>query len=93
MDDWLDLKRWDLLGELLVIDACLPEPTLDPAAWAGFAQAQEPDGAMPVVGGMPEGDEEAVFDLVYHPTLVAAFASALAMSRALSDLSANPAPA
>ncbi len=57
LDDWLDLKRWDLLGELLVVDACLPEPTLDPAAWAGFAQAQEPDGAMPVVGGMPEGDE------------------------------------
>lgn len=93
LDDWLDLKRWDLLGELLVVDACLPEPTLDPAAWQGFAQAQQPDGAMPVLGGMPEGDEESVFDLVYHPTLVAAFASALAMSRALSDLSAAPAPA
>ncbi|MFJ4964391.1 hypothetical protein EES43_11180 [Streptomyces sp. ADI96-02] len=92
LDDWLDLGRWDLLGELLVVDACLPEPTLDAAAWQGFAQAQQPDGAMPVAGDMPEGDEEEVFDLVYHPTLVAAFASALALSRALSDLT-SPAPA
>ncbi|MFE9849030.1 DUF6895 family protein [Streptomyces sp. NPDC005576] len=87
LDDWLDLKRWDLLGELLVVDACLPEPTLDAAAWRGFAAAQEPDGAMPVFEGMPEGDPESVFDLVYHSTLVAAFASALAVSRSLSDLS------
>ncbi|MCX4676574.1 hypothetical protein OG413_14915 [Streptomyces sp. NBC_01433] len=92
LDDWLDLGRWDLLGELLVVDACLPRPTLDPAAWQGFAGAQQPDGAMPVMGAMPEGDEESVFDLVYHPTLVAAFASALSLSRAMSDLSA-PAPA
>ncbi|MET9534634.1 MULTISPECIES: DUF6895 family protein [unclassified Streptomyces] len=88
LDDWLDLGRWDLLGELLVVDACLPEPTLDPAAWRGFAAAQQPDGAMPVLGPMPEGDAEYVFDLVYHPTLVAAFASALAVSRAMADLTA-----
>lgn len=88
LDDWLDLGRWDLLGELLVVDACLPQPTLDPAAWRGFAAAQQPDGAMPVLGGMPEGDEGHVFDLVYHPTLVAAFASALAVSRAMADLAA-----
>ncbi|WP_327268606.1 hypothetical protein OG233_12385 [Streptomyces sp. NBC_01218] len=86
LDDWLDLKRWDLLGELLVVDACLPEPTLDADAWRGFAAAQQPDGAMPALLGMPEGDPETVFDLVYHPTLVAAFASALAVSRSLSDL-------
>ncbi|WP_328317874.1 DUF6895 family protein [Streptomyces sp. NBC_00388] len=91
LDDWLDLGRWDLLGELLVVDACLPEPTLDPAAWRGFAAAQQPDGAMPVQAAMPEGDEEYVFDLVYHPTLVAAFASALAVSRAMADLTA-PSP-
>ena len=33
---------------------------------------------------MPEGDAAEVFDLVHHPTLVAAFASAMATSRALS---------
>ncbi|MFE2353724.1 DUF6895 family protein [Streptomyces parvulus] len=86
IDDWLDLQRWDLLGELLVVDACLPRPTLDEAAWRGFAAAQQPDGAMPALRTMPEGDPDTLFDLVYHPTLVAAFASLLATSRALSEL-------
>ncbi|MCS0638418.1 hypothetical protein NX801_22730 [Streptomyces sp. LP05-1] len=91
LDDWLDLKRWDLLGELLVVDACLPRPTLDARAWAGFAAAQQPDGAMPAIDAMPEGDPDEVFDVVYHSTLVAAFASVLATSRALALLSADPA--
>ncbi|MFI8192322.1 DUF6895 family protein [Streptomyces sp. NPDC085946] len=86
LDDWLDLERWDLLGELLVVDACLPDPTLDERAWQGFAAAQQPDGAMPAVREMPEGDPDEVFDIVYHPTLVAAFASVLATSRALTAL-------
>lgn len=86
LDDWTDLQRWDLLGELLVVDACLPRPTLDARAWEAFAAAQQPDGAMPAVRGMPTGDREEVFDIVYHPTLVAAFASTLALSRSLSDL-------
>ncbi|MBT3149597.1 hypothetical protein HTV45_01505 [Streptomyces sp. CHD11] len=86
IDDWLDLQRWDLLGELLVVDACLPRPTLDEPAWTAFAAAQQPDGAMPAIRTMPDGDEEAVFDVVYHSTLVAAFASVLATSRALTEL-------
>jgi hypothetical protein len=32
LDDALDLARWDLLGELLVVDACLPHPTFDEPA-------------------------------------------------------------
>ncbi|MDF3149396.1 MULTISPECIES: hypothetical protein [unclassified Streptomyces] len=90
IDDWLDLERWDLLGELLVVDACLPRPTLDERAWEGFAAAQQPDGAMPAVRTMPEGEPDEVFDMVYHPTLVAAFASVLATSRALTELTHAP---
>ncbi|MGW4027341.1 DUF6895 family protein, partial [Streptomyces sp. NPDC005009] len=86
IDDQLDLKHWDLLGELLVVDACLPRPTLDEPAWRAFAAAQRPDGAMPAIRTMPEGDEQEVFDVVYHSTLVAAFASVLATSRALTEL-------
>ncbi|GAA3755587.1 DUF6895 family protein [Streptomyces tremellae] len=93
LDDWLDLERWDLLGELLVVDACLPEPALDGRAWRGFAAAQQEDGAMPALRTMPEGDRDEVFDAVYHPTLVAAFASTVATSRALSALSGGPEPA
>jgi hypothetical protein len=91
LDDWLDLQRWDLLGELLVVDACLPRPTLDERAWQGFAAAQQDDGAMPAVRTMPRGEPDELFDLVYHPTLVAAFASVLATSRALTLLTHAPA--
>ncbi|MGW0904596.1 DUF6895 family protein [Streptomyces sp. NPDC002853] len=91
LDDWLDLERWDLLGELLVVDACLPRPTLDERAWEGFAAAQQADGAMPAVRTIPQGEPEELFDLIYHPTLVAAFASVMATSRALTQLS-HPTP-
>ncbi|MEU9980546.1 hypothetical protein [Streptomyces sp. NPDC050856] len=91
LDHWLEAEFWDLLGELLVVDACLPRPTLDERAWAGFAAAQQPDGAMPAMREMPRGDRDEVFDVVYHPTLVAAFASVLATSRALTRLAGTTA--
>ncbi|MEV8022223.1 hypothetical protein AB0O76_39135 [Streptomyces sp. NPDC086554] len=84
MDDWAELEHWDLLGELLVVDACLPRSTLDAGLWERYAAAQTDSGAMPIQGGMPQGDPARVFDLVHHPTLVATFASAMATSRAMS---------
>lgn len=83
--DWAELEHWDLLGELLVVDACLPSPTLDAGLWERYAAAQAADGAMPVQGAMPTGSAAEVFDIVHHPTLVAAFASAMATSRSLSS--------
>lgn len=83
LEDWADLRHWDLLGELLVVDTCLPRPVLDASLWERYAAAQDASGAMPVRGGMPEGDADDVFDQVHHPTLVAAFASAMATSRAM----------
>ncbi|WP_399095100.1 DUF6895 family protein [Streptomyces sp. BBFR2] len=85
LEDWADLGHWDLLGELLVVDACLPRPSLDAGVWERFAAAQDASGAMPLQREMPDGDADTVFDTVHHPTLVAAFASAMATSRALSD--------
>lgn len=86
LDDWADLAHWDLLGELLIVDACLPRPTLDARLWERYAAAQSDSGAMPLQGGMPQGDPAEVFDVVHHPTLVAALASAMATSRSLSDV-------
>ena len=88
-DDWLEIGHWDLLGELLVVDACLPRPALDAGTWRAFAAAQGADGAMPAQGTLPEGDPDELFDQLYHPTLVAAFASVLATSRAMSAFGAN----
>ncbi|MFI6348650.1 DUF6895 family protein [Streptomyces sp. NPDC050560] len=84
LDDWADLEHWDLLGELLVVDGCIPRPGLDPAIWERYAAAQSASGAMPVHHAMPEGDPVEVFDIVHHSTLVAAFASAMATSRAMA---------
>lgn len=84
LEDWADLEHWDLLGELLVVDACLPRPALDAELWERYAAAQSPTGAMPIHHQMPQGDPAQVFDQVHHPTLVAAFASAMATSRAMS---------
>ncbi|WP_235863081.1 DUF6895 family protein [Saccharopolyspora kobensis] len=91
IDEWAARKHWDLLGELLVVDACLPRPVLDAAIWRRYAAAQSPQGAMPVQRTMPTGDAAAVFDLVHHPTLVAALASVMATSRAMGAL-VGPAP-
>ncbi|MGD9485004.1 hypothetical protein WDH52_17400 [Streptomyces sp. TRM70308] len=91
LHDWADLGHWDLLGELLVVDACLPEPALDEGLWQRYAAAQDAGGAMPAEGALPACDDAGrLFDLVHHPTLVAAFASAMATSRSLSALSAGP---
>ncbi|MEE1929632.1 hypothetical protein V1J52_15810 [Streptomyces sp. TRM 70351] len=88
LEDWLAREHWDVLGELLVVDACLPSPTLDAHVWRRFAAAQDPSGAMPIRSGQPQAEDAAdLFDLVYHPTLVAAFASTMATSRALARLS------
>ncbi|MCZ7414903.1 MULTISPECIES: DUF6895 family protein [unclassified Streptomyces] len=87
LEDWAERGHWDLLGELLVVDACLPRPTLDEAAWRSYAAAQDRGGAMPVEGGMPDApDDAALFDQLHHPTLVAAFASVMATSRSLAAL-------
>ncbi|SFN69682.1 hypothetical protein SAMN05421805_106114 [Saccharopolyspora antimicrobica] len=86
----LERRQWDLLGELLATDACLPRPALDSANWGPLAAAQAPDGALPAVGDMPTGDAGEVFELVYHPTLVAAFATTLATSRAFTALVTTP---
>lgn len=87
LEEWTANRHWDLLGELLVVDACLPEPALDEETWRRYADAQSPEGAMPVHGAMPTGATDDVFDLVHHPTIVAAFAAAMATSRALTALS------
>ncbi|WP_431781033.1 DUF6895 family protein [Streptomyces chumphonensis] len=92
LEDWAERGHWDLLGELLVVDACLPQPTLDEDVWRRYAAAQDGSGAMPIEGGMPEAADPAeLFDLLHHPTLVAAFASVMATSRSLATLPAGPA--
>lgn len=77
---WLEEENWDLCGELLVVDALLPdaEPSNEP--WRRLAAAQEADGAIPESGreAPPRGDR---FLGCYHSTLVGAFAATSTTAR------------
>ncbi|MFT7836904.1 hypothetical protein Q5530_12210 [Saccharothrix sp. BKS2] len=88
VDVWCATEDWDLLGELLAVDACLPRCALDEQVWTRYALAQRPDGLVPVRGRYPDADADPdqVFAECRHPTLVVAFAAALATSRAMTAL-------
>ena len=84
---WVDVvtetKAWDLLAELLIVDACLTAPQNYPQAWRRLAQAQYPDGMLPHCTTHAPRDPEKAFRTHYHPTLVAAIAGTLAVSRSV----------
>lgn len=90
LDVWCAAEEWDLLGELLAVDACMPQPTLNARLWHRYAAVQRPDGLMPVRARTPDGDADHAFAECHHPTLVAAFAATLATSRAMTALSGHP---
>ncbi|MBW1603751.1 hypothetical protein JJV70_16875 [Streptomyces sp. JJ66] len=79
----LEERLWDLAGELLAVSACLPEPLPAGPEWRAYAAAQAPDGRFVEHGPPPAAPaaDASGFRRAYHPTLVAAFASALALGR------------
>jgi hypothetical protein len=87
LDSCLEEERWDLAGELLAVQACLPPsahlsaPADADEPWARYAAAQSPSGAYAEVGPVPQEDDDEAFRACYHATLVAAFAAALADRR------------
>ncbi|WP_066936509.1 MULTISPECIES: DUF6895 family protein [Microtetraspora] len=82
---WCEEEDWDLLGELLAVDACLPQPTLDERLWNHLAQAQLPDGSIPgprfPSRGIDQADGDA-YTYNRHSTIVAAVAASWACARA-----------
>lgn len=82
LDVWREVEEWDLFAELLIVGACLGEPYLDPAAWDALAAAQHEDGLVPRDGKEVDEDPAQRFRDHHHPTVVAAVAGTLALSRA-----------
>jgi hypothetical protein len=78
-----EANGWDLLAELLIVDACLTTPQTYPQAWEHLAQAQYPDGMLPHCTSQAPRDPESEFRTHYHPTLVAVIAGTLAVSRSV----------
>ena len=86
---WREVAQWDLVGELLFVDACLDEPVCGAGPWEELAEVQRPDGLLPRdADPVPEDPVEA-FTEHHHPTAVAVMAGTIALSRALN----TPTPA
>jgi hypothetical protein len=80
-DVWSEVEDWDLVGELLMVDACLPAPRCDLTEWQRFAAAQHDDGLMPRDGNPVDEDPVQRFLNHQHPTTVAVAAGTLVVSR------------
>lgn len=92
---WLEVyceaEHWDLVAELLLTDACLPEPDRPAAIWKRLAAAQHSDGLLPY-GPVPvPEDAAAAWRDHYHPTIAAALAGTMTLSRGLDQSEADPA--
>ncbi|QFZ18692.1 DUF6895 family protein [Saccharothrix syringae] len=84
IDVWSEVQEWDLVGELLIVGACLPEPRCDLAEWRRFAAAQHTEGLMPRNGNPVDDDGPRRFLNHQHATVVAAVAGTLTLSRLLN---------
>ncbi|MFC1405616.1 MULTISPECIES: DUF6895 family protein [Streptacidiphilus] len=82
-DVWQEVAQWDLLGELLIVDACLPEPVCDPRIWERLSQVQHPSGLLPRDAEPVTDDPRQAFKDHEHTAVVAVIASTLTLSRAL----------
>jgi hypothetical protein len=84
---------WDLLGEFLIVGACLRRPLFYPHVWRHLAMAQLDDGMVPNGVTRPPADPERAFKNHHHPTIVAIIAASVTVSRALRSAASGHAPA
>jgi hypothetical protein len=81
LEVYVEAGQWDLVGEMLIVDLCLLEPGDYPHAWEALACAQQSDGLLPAGPERVSTDVVKAFRDHYHPTVVAAIAGTLAVSR------------
>ncbi|MGM1064852.1 DUF6895 family protein [Saccharothrix sp. Mg75] len=80
---WVEAREWDLVGELLIVGACLPRPRVDAAEWEAFAAVQHDDGLVPRNGEPVTDDPHQRFADHQHTAVVAVVAGTIALSRLL----------
>ncbi|SFC36836.1 DUF6895 family protein [Streptomyces aidingensis] len=81
-DIWREVAQWDLLAELLIVGACLPEPYCDPGHWEALAGIQRPDGLVPRDGEPVTDDPEQRFHDHQHTVAVVTVAGTALAGRA-----------
>ncbi|MGW1290387.1 DUF6895 family protein [Streptomyces sp. NPDC001118] len=82
-DIWVETAQWDLVGELLIVGCCLPEPYGEIADWTRLAELQHADGLLPPDNEPVEDDPAIRFGNHQHTTIAAAIAGTIALARAL----------
>jgi hypothetical protein len=82
-DVWQEVAQWDLLGEMLIVDACLTEPVCEPHSWDLLAAAQHPDGLLPRDGEPVSEDPRRAFKDNEHTAVVAVVAGTVTLARSL----------
>ncbi|REE99837.1 DUF6895 family protein [Thermomonospora umbrina] len=82
IDVWREIQQWDLMTELLIVGACLPEPYWDPADWRVLEEIQHDDGFVPRDGEPVAEDPAQRFREHQHTVVVTAVAGTIAAARA-----------
>jgi hypothetical protein len=85
LEVWTEIGQWDLVAELLIVDACLPQPVCPTTAWQHLASIQRPDGLLPRDTDPVQDDPAQAFKTHHHPTTVATIAGTLGLSRTLQN--------
>ncbi|OKJ13881.1 DUF6895 family protein [Kitasatospora sp. CB01950] len=81
VDIWQETGQWDLLGELLIVDACLSESVCDPQSWAQLASVQHEDGLLPRDLDPVDEDPARAFKDNEHTAVVGVLAGTLTLAR------------
>jgi hypothetical protein len=81
MEVWAEISEWDLLGELVIVDACLPHPQCPADVWRRLASVQRADGLVPRDGKPISSCERQAYADHHHTTVVAVMAGALTLCR------------
>jgi hypothetical protein len=92
-DVWAETCQWDLVGELLLVGSCLPEPYAELDDWRRLAELQHADGLLPRDDQPVDDDPVTRFQDHQHTTVVAVLAATVALARALdAPATGTPAP-
>ncbi|GCD98642.1 DUF6895 family protein [Embleya hyalina] len=83
VDIWAEVAQFDLVGELLAVDACLPEPVCDAQGWQRLAAAQREDGLLPRDADPIDEDPKQAFKDHEHTAVVAIVAGTITLARSL----------
>lgn len=89
IDVWTEVEQWDLVGELLIVGGCLPEPHTELDDWQRLAGLQRADGLVPRDGEPTDDDPAIRFRDHQHTTVVAVIAATIVLSRGLDAAAAS----